>query len=247
MNERARAWRRTVLDGICDDVTDWEHGSALRASRHPTYWSYNIVAVEGDPRMICAELIAVADDALGGLGHRQIEFDEIAPAERLRADFEAAGWRATRLVWMHHEHTPELESALAIEEVPYEAVRALRVAWHEEEFPGDELAGHLDEAREVDELHGARVLAHLDGGAIVGYSQLEQVGDGALVAAVYVQREHRGRGIGTAVTLGAITAASEASDVWILADDEDRPKELYARLGFRPVLRTMQFLRIPER
>lgn len=235
-----------MLTGVCDVVSDWEHGTVLRASRYPTYWNYNIVAVDGDPGMSCNELIAVADHALGDLGHRRIEFDAVEPAERLRADFEAAGWHSTRLVWMRHERQPELGSALAIEEVPYDAARELRVAWHAEDFPGNELGGHLDEAREVDEHHRARVLAHFEGGTIAGFSQLERIGDSALVAAVYVQSEHRGRGIGTALTLGAIAAAGAVSDLWILADDEDRPKDLYARLGFRPVLTTMEFLRLPE-
>ena len=247
VNERARAWRRAVLDGVCDGATAWEHGSVILASRYPTYWSYNFVAVEDDPGLTCAELIAFADQALGDLDHRAIEFNEIEPAQRLRRDFDAAGWRSTRLVWMHHEHAPEIDSTLAVEDVPYEAVRALRIAWHEEDYPGDELGGHLEEAREVDELHGARVLAHRDGGAITGFSQLERIADGALIGAVYVDREHRGGGIGTALTLAAIAAAGAVGDLWILADDEDRPKELYARLGFRPVWTTMVFLRLPKR
>jgi hypothetical protein len=37
------------------------------------------------------------------------------------------------------------------------------------------------------------------------------------------------------MTRAAIEAAAGARDLWIAADDEDRPKELYARLGFRPV------------
>jgi hypothetical protein len=34
-------------------------------------------------------------------------------------------------------------------------------------------------------------------------------------------------------------------DLWIVADDEDRPKELYARLGFRPAWTAMEFQRLP--
>jgi hypothetical protein len=47
------------------------------------------------------------------------------------------------------------------------------------------------------------------------------------------------------MTLAAIAAAGDARDVWISADDDDRPKELYQRLGFRPVTRAIQFLRLP--
>jgi hypothetical protein len=39
--------------------------------------------------------------------------------------------------------------------------------------------------------------------------------------------------------------AGDARDLWIVADDEGRPNELYARLGFRPAWVTMEFLRPP--
>ena len=57
----------------------------------------------------------------------------------------------------------------------------------------------------------------------------------AEITSVYVLPEHRGGGRGTAITRAAIEACAGAADLWIVADDEDRPKELYARLGFRPV------------
>jgi GNAT superfamily N-acetyltransferase len=62
---------------------------------------------------------------------------------------------------------------------------------------------------------------------------------------VYVRADRRGHGLGTAVTSAAIRSAPPVRDLWITADDEDRPKHLYARLGFRPVTRQLQFLRLP--
>jgi hypothetical protein len=44
----------------------------------------------------------------------------------------------------------------------------------------------------------------------------------------------------------AIEAAGDLQDLWITADAEDRPKELYARLGFRTAWMTMEFLRPPS-
>jgi ribosomal protein S18 acetylase RimI-like enzyme len=67
----------------------------------------------------------------------------------------------------------------------------------------------------------------------------------AEIAQVYVHPEHRGGGLGTALTRAAITAAGPVSDLWIVADDEDRPKELYTRLGFRPAWTCMEFTRWP--
>ena len=47
------------------------------------------------------------------------------------------------------------------------------------------------------------------------------------------------------MTRAAIEAAGEVDDLWIVADDEGRPKQLYARLGFRPVWTSTEFLRAP--
>lgn len=245
--QRAHAWRRADLEGVCDHRDAWEHGAVFRASRYPTYWTYNLVTVEGDPGMSATQLIAFADDALGDLNHRRIDFADAEPAAPLRGDFEAAGWRPMRLVWMRHEHEPQLDSAISVAEVPYRAVRELRIAWHAEDFPGSELGQNLEDSREVAERRDARVLAVLEGGVPVGFSQLEHEGDGAEISEVFVHPAYRGRGIGTAVTLAAIAAGAGSADLWIEADDEDRAKQLYERLGFRPVWTMMEFLRLPKR
>jgi hypothetical protein len=46
------------------------------------------------------------------------------------------------------------------------------------------------------------------------------------------------------MTRAAIEAAGDIRDLWIVADDDGRPKELYARLGFRPVWRMAQFTHV---
>ena len=92
-------------------------------------------------------------------------------------------------------------------------------------------------------LRGTRVLAVRDGGLPVAYAQLERVGPAAEITQVYVHPERRGAGLGTAITRAAIAAAGDVKDVWIIADDEDRPKHLYARLGFRPAWTTMEYER----
>ena len=67
----------------------------------------------------------------------------------------------------------------------------------------------------------------------------------AEITEVFVHPAHRGGGLGTALTRAAIEAAGPVGDLWIGADDEDRPKELYARLGFRAAWTAMEFTREP--
>jgi GNAT superfamily N-acetyltransferase len=245
---RARAWRHGQHRAICDVIESWEHGTIVRATRYPTYYDFNLVRVEDEPGLSVEELVAVADEALAGLDHRRFDFDVIEAADARRAEFKAAGWKTTRLVWMRHESAPPPGPAIEVEEVPYDDVQALRVAWHEEDFEVNQASYHR-EAREVAMRRGAQVLAvRGDDGTPVAFAQLERDAGSAEITQVYVHPDHRGGGRGTAMTRAAIEAAaagrsgagSGGGDLWIAADDEDRPKELYARLGFRPVWKWME-------
>jgi GNAT superfamily N-acetyltransferase len=132
-----------------------------------------------------------------------------------------------------------------VQEVPYDAIEALRVAWHEEESPDQDGSEYLAQAREVALSREVRVLAVHEAGAPIAFAQLEQDGDAAEITQVYVHPRYRGGGRGTAMTRAAIEAAGDVGDLWIVADDDDRPKELYARLGFRPAWTTMELTRWP--
>jgi GNAT superfamily N-acetyltransferase len=243
---RARAWLHAFQSVVCDVHEPWEHGTVVRASRYPTYWDFNVVRVEDDAELGMDELVSFADEALAGLEHRRIDFEVVGAADRLRAGFEAAGWKASRLVWMRHDGSTPPGRGLRVERVPYDAVRELRRGWIVEDFPTFDPTTHLDEDREVAMKRGAELFAVLEDDAPVAFTQLERVGGGAEITDVYVHPDHRGTGLGTALTAAAIEAAGEVDDLWIIADDEGRPKELYARLGFRPAWTTMDFLRPPR-
>ena len=242
---RALAWRNAAHAAVCDVLEPWEHGTVVRATRYPHYFNLNLVRVEEDPAMSVEMLVAFADEALAGLRHRRLDFDLVDAAEPLRAAFQAHGWSARRLLWMRHEVPPPPGPDLAVEEVPYDAVDDLRVAWHREDFPDQDPADYHAQAREVALQLGAGVLAVREAGIPVAFAELERVGAAVEITHVYVRPQYRGAGRGTAMTRAAIEAASDARDLWIVADDEGRPKKLYARLGFRPAWTTMEFLRPP--
>jgi GNAT superfamily N-acetyltransferase len=195
--------------------------------------------------MSAVELATFADQALAGLAHRRVDFDLVNAAEPLRPDFEAQGWTATRLLWMRHEASMPQGPDVAVEELPYDAVYHLRLAWHQEDFPDQDPGDYHAYAREVSLRRGAKVMVVQEDREPVAFAQLESDGFGAEITHVYVHPEHRGAGRGTALIRAAVKAAGGFQDLWITADDEDRPKALYARLGFRPAWATMEFLRPP--
>lgn len=242
--KRAQAWHRASHAAVCDVLEPWAHGTVVRATRYPSYFAFNVVRVEDDAAMSVEYLEAFADEALAGLEHRRVEFDFSRTAEPLRTGFEANGWKALRLLWMRHEMPPPPGPRIAVEEVPYDAVHELRVAWHQEESPGQDPAGYHAEARAVALSRDVQVLTTREGSVPVAFAQLERAGAAAEITQVYVAPEYRGGGRGTAMTRAAIQAAAGVGDLWICADDDGRPKELYARLGFRPARTTMEFQRL---
>src|SRR6266545_3293460 len=155
---RARAWRNAAQAAVCDVLEPWAHGTVVRATRYPNYFDFNVVRVEEDPAMSAEALVAFADEALAGLAHRRVDFDRVEVAEPRRAGFEARGWKASRLLWMRREAPLPPGPDLAVEEVPYDAVGDLRIAWHREDLPDQDPAEYLVQAREVALRRGARVL-----------------------------------------------------------------------------------------
>ncbi|HEY1833136.1 MAG TPA: GNAT family N-acetyltransferase [Solirubrobacteraceae bacterium] len=246
---RARDFQRAKTAAICDVREPWEHGMVMRATRYPTYYEYNLLRVYDDPGMSVAQLTATADDALADYAHRRIDFELAEVAEPLRGEFHAAGYRSTRLLWMLHDGRsaapPEQAIAVEVEEADYDAAAPLREAWHREDHEEADPDAYHAAAREVAMARQVRVLLALRDGEPIGFAQLECVGEHQEVSSVYVEPSHRGAGLGTAITAAAIAAASPEGDLWIVADDEDRPKELYARLGFRGVYKATELTRWP--
>jgi ribosomal protein S18 acetylase RimI-like enzyme len=239
----ARSWHHARQDAPCDSITAWEHGTIVRASRHRSFYFHNAVRVEDEPPLSVEDLIAFANSALEGTC-RMIVFDRPAAAEKLRAQMEALGWRTCRLMLMLHVLAlPEAHgSEWEVVEVDYDEVRALRARWHLEDFPASDPEDYLAAKREIDLGDDYSVLASLRDGLPVGFAALVWAGDSAEIDGVYVVPEYRGRGLGTALTRAAVERGRGARQLWIGADEEDRPKQLYSRLGFRAAWTCVEFL-----
>jgi GNAT superfamily N-acetyltransferase len=242
---RARAWHH-ARHAVCDVIETWAHGTVVRATRYPDYYDLNAVRVEEDPAMSIEELVAFADEALFELAHRRLDFDLVDAAERMRGGLEANGWEATRLLWLRHEAPLPPGPDIAVEAVSYDAVQDLRLAWYRQDFPKNDPSAFFAQAREVDLSQEVQVLAVRERSVPVAFAQLHQRGAAAEITHVYVYPEQRGNLLGTALTRAAIDAAGAVRDLWIVADDEARPKDLYARLGFRPAWASMELTRHPS-
>lgn len=190
-------------------------------------------------------LAAFADEALAGLAHRQLDFEPLDVGDRMRGSLDRRGWKTTRVLWLLHRGVAPERVDLAIEEVAYDAVHDLRKAWLREDFPDVDPAAFLAQERELARRFETRVLAVVEDGTPIAFSQLLRDRSDADITSVFVAPDHRGQGIGTALTIAAIEAAGTTGDLWIVADDDARAKDLYMRLGFRPVWRMMEATLLP--
>jgi ribosomal protein S18 acetylase RimI-like enzyme len=242
---RARDWHHAEQRGVCDLLEQWAHGTILRATGYPSYFAYNLLRVECDPGMSAEELVSIADQALAGYAHRRIDVEDIAAAEHLRPALEARDFQTMRLLWMRHQGPPPPGPHVPVDEVAYDTVAHLRLGWHKEDSP-DQGTEYQQWAREIALRRGVQVLSIRTAGEPVAFAQLARQGRQAEITEVYVDARHRGAGLGTALTRAAIESAGDVDDLWICADDEDRAKDLYARLGFRPAWSAMEFTLWPE-
>jgi ribosomal protein S18 acetylase RimI-like enzyme len=239
-----RRWHLTWKERVCAEVRPFSSGTVFRSPRHPDIWEYNCIRL--DRPMHAGEMIAAADRELVGCAHRLVEW-MIPMPDGVAGELRERGWIATPLVFMLHGGRVPPEGRGELVEVDYDAVRELRDMWHREDFgEHTETEAFHAQAREVAELAGVRVIAAVEDGRPMGFAQVETHDGGSEVTQVFVRPERRGAALGSALTARAIGVAAKAAPmVWISAERDNRPRRLYERLGFRPVVETGVAILLP--
>jgi ribosomal protein S18 acetylase RimI-like enzyme len=206
-------------------------GTAIFDEKVPRRLDSNLLRVEGeaDPETVRAEAER--------LGRRMIFAPDSELGERLVPYFQELGWLVRRHVLMAQLREPEREADVSlVAEVEEPDLRAARhqvvtgQPWAAPEVMAQLFAGKELIGRRV----RARYFAIVLDGEVVSYTDLYQDGADAQIEDVGTLREHRDRGYASSVVLAAIEVARAdgAEFVFLVADLEDWPKELYRRLGF---------------
>jgi ribosomal protein S18 acetylase RimI-like enzyme len=236
---RAVAFEHETMRRTSTHVEPFAWGTVYLNADLPHRYSSNLLWVDlGVVPPGAGDLAAEADRVLGGRGmaHRKVNVDGEA-GRRLAPGFLELGWEVHRLLVMAQARRPDRAPIVAVERVSYAVAHpiAMRVARRAEvstdEAVLDELVGFKALAERA--LGATFFVARVDG-EVAGVCEL-YVGDGvAQIEDVNTVEEHRGRGIARALVLAAAEAARAegAEAVFLVADDEDWPKHLYARLGF---------------
>lgn len=234
MNERyARAlafMRRGDMGGAREVASNV--GVAVTDASRPLRHDSNYLVVEradATPDEVVAEvarlrlpMAMMPDEALG---------------ERIAAALVPRGWGVHRGLAMAHDRAPDrLASGVDVREVGLELLRGLRrEALFAYPWATPEVADQLVDAKVgIAERVTVRSFAAFVEGEVVSYTDLFVDGAIAQVEDVATVPAHRNRGLARAVVLRAIdeARAGGAELVFLVASDEDWPKELYRKLGF---------------
>jgi len=246
---RALEFERGTLELLAETVSPIEGGWLILQPSLPVVWSINQVRVARP--IDYAEAVALADEHLGDLPYRQLAIEDQASGEALEQAFRADGWRVYRNVTMVLAREPprDVDTGLVVEPSEDEALALMR-RWSAED-PELKLSG--DPLRQVVEFSRlswrARRAVRLGvagrDGALAAITALFSDGVMAQIEDVYTVPEERRQGHARAALTRAATLALDADHelTFIVADDNDWPKQLYAQIGFEPVGRVWLFHR----
>lgn len=251
--ERAVSFGDALRNRVAERVVPFRFGRALFHDGLPLVWDLNLLRVDDAAGATAA---ALAEDAErlqqeAGHEHRHVAVPDERTGEALAEGFDALGWRSERFLLMAWRGAgARTADTSGVEEADAAAVRALR----EEIVRGEPWAESEDVVRMVvdaSELvaREARVrhfVVRVDGD-VAAAADLYSDGRTAQVEDVATLERHRGRGLASAVVVRAVQEAFASGHdfLFLVADADDWPKELYERLGFAPLGRTWSFLKTP--
>lgn len=248
---RALAFQRALHDAE-GRTRPIARGALLSDPTHPLVWDVNTLWIDDAAGASAADLIADARRLQGPLGltHRSVIVTDEADWGRLAPGFEQAGWMLQVNVVMAHDGRDVPEPDHAVVEPSRAALRAAAAAHiASEPWGADPQAARevLDHVVRVPPGRRERWLAVQRDGAVVAYARLWFADGAAQVEDVVVLAPWRRRGLGRAIVAAATRAALALGPelLFIVADDDDWPKNLYAQLGYRPVGRLALFRQVP--
>jgi len=251
---RAVAFEDAIHDRLSDQTEPFRWGTALFNSQIPAIYDANFLRIErADDDITVEELLTEAERIMEprGLAHRKVSTADERLGERLAEGFAEAGWRVDRLLFMAHRNEPKRDASVDVDEIVGELHTRAKEGFSRRDphFQSEEEVRQMSLlAQMVFEVTDKRCFAAYAEGKIASVCELYSDGLTAQIEDVATFEEHRGKGLATAVVLRALHEARAwgHETIFLVADADDWPKDLYEQLGFEGMRRTYQFLRRPQ-
>jgi len=246
---RIVAMERWAQEATATRIEPWRFGSAIFTDDFPGRYDSNFLRVERPVGAATpAALAAEADRLQAALGHREVVVPDAVEGARLAAGFRDLGYVVERLAHMVLRTTSADQPAFAVREVSPQDLRPTLLATNLAIAGMSQAdAEMLADFRPVSAARaGTRYFAVELDGVLASYCELYLHEGVAQVEDVNTLEAFRNRGAGRAVVLGAIAAARAAGAdlIWLVADANDWPRHLYAKLGFVQVGGSWQFTKM---
>jgi GNAT superfamily N-acetyltransferase len=238
LRSRFLDYLRQTVESLADEVRPIPVGWQARSRSLPLVHTLNQLHVTGPST--APLILAAAEEHQGDQPYRHLVVDDEGTASLLVAELEGSTWKVDREVLMAVLADPDREvGADGVGELSEDEMVAIMRRWHVEEG-FDTAPGVLDQLDEYNRREGAlwnesRFGVRGESGAAVAITKLRcPAEDAAWVEDVYTVPEERGRGHARRLVSHATRQAGRRL-TFILADDNDWPKHLYAQIGFRPI------------
>jgi ribosomal protein S18 acetylase RimI-like enzyme len=248
---RALAFEDAILERASDTAGSWPHGRAFFTPSLPLVYDLSFVVAEPGVGAGADELARDADRAYAQAGmrsFRRVVVPHEADADRLAPGFAELGWHSDRHVYLVLRRAPDREPEAPVRESDVAEVTPAEAAYLRSErwATSEEVVRQvIEKGNRYDAAIDVRYFAGVVDGSVAAWAKLFSVGNEGQVEDVATLPFARGRGLAR----GAVTAALRASQAagheftFIVADDDDWPKELYRKLGFEDVGIVRRFTR----
>ena len=247
--QRALDFIAKMADELAQKKVPSRYGVALLAPEFPSVWSRNyLYATEELDTASAEELAAEANRLLGqaGLRHRKVEVWDAEAGVRLEPGFVKLGWNRERdVIMVVHRGPDRLVDTSSVHEV---GADDLVPAWTES-WALDPAVLNSDVARQLVENKrrlgvetNTRFFAARVDGEVGAYCELYSDGQTAQIENVFTLDRFRKRGLARAVVSKALEVAQGHDLIFLIADQDDWPKELYRKLGFDDVGLIWEFI-----
>ncbi len=247
--ERAYALMDHLDEAIAERVEATPHGELIVDTALYQVYDRNFLRVRDPQDATAAELAREAEQAQGRfpeIRHRRVNLRGAQVSSRLEAGFVALGWTAERFVLMTLRRVSEGGAGADVREVDADALAQAWIDAGRGFGSSDDLVAQMARHhRGVGEAIPTRHFAVPAGDRIAAYCELYSWDGVGQIESVVTLPEFRRRGFARALVLRAIAESGAMGNelTFLVADADDWPQQLYARLGFETTGRYARFLR----
>jgi ribosomal protein S18 acetylase RimI-like enzyme len=250
--QRALEFVRRIEDRCAAEATPFEWGALLCYPELPLVWALNFVRIDEVPDSVDAAALAGSVEAIPwppAVTHRKIVVNDEVAGARFAPGFEALGWEVERLLFMALAGEPPIPpDGAPVREVSSAERASALVSFLPQvgtKYEPEVLHQIIASRAVVEEVIGVRRFGAFVDGTPASFCELFGEGGTAQIEDVATAAPFRGRGLSKAVVAAALQAARAdgAEFVFLIADADDWPKEMYRNMGFADIGITYEFQR----